>query len=609
MLREAPGLAPGAGKGGSKVLVSAASRGRAFARRMEAAALSPAPAGLVAGRTGRAAPEALAAAAGRYRVRRLGRERVLVCLEAPTLQVRIEPGACVSATAARSAAAGTIYLDGAAQGEPFIDAERDVYNLDHHEGCVRAFTLASCEQAMVLLRRGLDLRRRDFRVYANGVDLDTVLAIWVLLNHLRLAPEDSPARRRILPLLRLEGNIDALGLGAEDLCGLPADLHAQTRRQLDALLERERSRARGQGRDPVAFVAAQLRAIDRIAYAGEELGELLEIEELARAELPGLGVAVVCRADGGVYEVERELRRLHGDRLGLVVLQKDARNYSLRAAHPAAAAQLERIYAQLNRVDPGSAGSRSENRWGGAGEIGGSPRQSGSRLTPQQILGACREACTRFSAAARLLRVAATFSMTLLLLALGLAPLALSIGTPLASPATCAALALFGVAAAACLIGGRRAPGFYGLRWPQGMVALGLAPIAIAAAALGGVWLPSGALPASLDSAELLRGAALLAAPAGLELLFRGFATARLLPAWSGRGLVVSLGLPALGYAALLATLPTLAAPIGGAWQVPAAAFAFALASGAARERTESLALPVLFAWLGAAAQLAWAAL
>ncbi len=588
-----------------------ARRGRVFARRMEAAALSPAPAGWwPVARAGRREGEnlpALAAAAGRYRVRRLGRERVLVCLEAPTLQVRIVPGACVSAHSARNAPGGTIYLDGAAQGEPFVDAERDVYNLDHHEGCVRAFTLASCEQAMVLLRRGLDLRHRDFRVYANGIDLDSVLAIWVLLNHLRLAPEDSEARRRILPLLRLEGNIDALGLGAEDLCGLPAELHAQTRRQLDGLLERER--ARGQSRDPVAFVAAQLRAIDRIAYAGEELGELLEIEELARAELPGLGVAVVCRADGGVYEVERELRRLHGDRLGLVVLQKDARSYSLRAAHPAAAAKLERIYAQLNRVDPGSGGSRSENRWGGAGEIGGSPRQSGSRLAPQQIAGACREACTRFTAAARLLRVAATLSMTLLLLALGLAPLALSLGTPLASPATCAALALFGVAAVACGIGGRRAPGFYGLRWPRGMVALGLAPVAIAAAALGGVWLPSGALPATLDSAELLRGAALLAAPAGLELLFRGFATARLLPAWSGRGLVVSLGLPALGYAALLAALPTLAAPSAGAWQVPAAAFVFALASGAARERTESLALPVLFAWLGAAAQLAWAAL
>jgi hypothetical protein len=546
-----------------------------------------------------------AAAVGRYRVRRLGRERVLVCLEAPTVHVRIEPAACVSPAAARSAPPGTIYLDGAAQGEPFVDAERDVYNLDHHEGCVRAFTLATCEQAMVLLRRGLDLRRRDWTVFANGVDLDTVLAIWVLLNHLRLAPEDSPARRRILPLLRLEGNIDALGLGTEDLCGLPGELHTETRRQLDALLERERSaKGRGLGRDPLAFVAAQLRAIDRIAYAGEELGELLEIEEIARAELAGAGVAVVCRADGGIYEVERELRRLHGSRLGLVVLQKDAKNYSLRPVHPAAAAQLERIYLQLNRVDPGSDGSLAENRWGGAGEIGGSPRKSGTRLNPHEIANACRDACARWTPAARVRRMLGTALAALALLALGYAPLALPLGDGLASATTWAALVLFGTVASTCLVAGRRAPGFYGLRLPRGLAGWAWLPIALAAGALGGVWIPGGALPASLQPADVLLGAGLLAAPAGLELLFRGFVTARLLPAFSGRSLVWVPVLPALGYAALLACLPSALAPVGPPGTPLAAALAFGLASGAARERSESVALPVLCAWLGAAAQL-----
>jgi hypothetical protein len=470
---------------------------------------------------------------------------------------------------------------------------------------VRAFTLATCEQAMVLLRRGLDLRRRDWTVFANGVDLDTVLAIWVLLNHLRLAPEDSPARARILPLLRLEGNIDALGLGTEDLCGLPTALHTETRRQLDALLERERSaKTRGLGRDPLAFVAAQLRAIDRIAYAGEELGELLEIEEIARAELAGAGVAVVCRADGGIYEVERELRRLHGARLGLVVLQKDAKNYSLRPVHPAATAQLERIYLQLNRVDPGSDGSLAENRWGGAGEIGGSPRRRGTRLSPEEIASACRDACARWTSGARARRLFTTALAALGLLGLGYAGLALPDGDRLASPATRAALVLFGVVAATCLSAGRRAPGFHGLRLPRGLAGWAWLPIALAAGALGGVFLPSAALPTSLEPADQLRGAALLAAPAGLELLFRGFVTGRLLPAFAGRSLVWVPVLPALGYAALLAALPPAVAPIGPPGTALAAAFAFGLASGAARERSESVALPVLFAWLGGAAQL-----
>ena len=46
-------------------------------------------------------------------------------------------------------------------------------------------------------------------------------------------------------------------------------------------------------------------------------------------------------------------------------------------------------------------------------------------------------------------------------------------------------------------------------------------------------------------------------------------------------------------------------APVGPPGTALAAAFAFGLASGAARERNDSVALPVLFAWLGAAALLA----
>jgi hypothetical protein len=543
--------------------------------------------------------EVLAGSAGRYRVRRVGRERVLVCLEAPTLTVKIELGSCVSAVAARSAAPGTIFLDGAAQGEPFVDAERDVYNLDHHEGCVRAFTLAACEQAMVLLRRGLDLRRRDFTIVANGVDLDSVLAIWVLLNHLRLRGPDSAVRARILPLLRLEGNVDALGLGCEDLCALPEPLYSQTRRTMAGLLERERTaQAGGFARDPLAFVAAQLRAIDRIAYAGEALEAPLEIEELAREELPGLGFAVVCRGDGGIYEVERELRRLHGERLALVVLQKDAASYSLRAASPAAAARLERIYAWLNHADPGSSGSRSENRWGGSGEIGGSPRRRGTRLGPAEIAVACRDACAprrTLGVLARLLAVALAAALPLGLVALSrLAPGRAVEGT----------LGIFVFAGIFCLAAGRRAAGWYGLRSPEGLTGLAWLPVALAAAAAGGVWLPAGLPTPSPEPAGAAALAAWLAGALGLELIFRGFAPAVLLPALPERARSAALLAPAALYAALLAVLPSAAPAPGGALGAAGAALAFGLAAGLARLRSESLLLPLGFAALGVAARL-----
>ena len=76
----------------------------------------------------------------RYAVKSVGTDRVLTCLEAPNLQVVIKAGLTVTASAARKAPPGTIYLDGVAQTEPFLDHEKKVYNLDHHEGCVRTFT-------------------------------------------------------------------------------------------------------------------------------------------------------------------------------------------------------------------------------------------------------------------------------------------------------------------------------------------------------------------------------------------------------------------------------------------------------------------------------------
>jgi hypothetical protein len=164
---------------------------------------------------------------------------------------------------------------------------------------------------------------------------------------------------------------------------------------------------------------------------------------------------------------------------------------------------------------------------------------------------------------------------------------------------------LFLVTAALCAIAGSRAPGFYGLRLPRGIAGWAWLPVAVAAGAAGGVWIPGVALPRSLASVDPISVSALFAAPAALELLFRGFATARLLPAFPRPKPSWVPALPALGYAALIAALPSAVTPLGGPFTAPLAAFVFGLASGAARERSESLLQPVLFAWLGALALLA----
>src|SRR5262245_51467963 len=157
----------------------------------------------------------------RYRIRQDGGTRVLTCVEAPTVTVRAERGLTISAKEARKYRAGTIFLDGAAQGEPFIDVQKELYNLDHQQGCIRS--LATCEQALILISKSLDLSERDWLVLANDADADTVLALWALLNHNRLNSR-SKVRDEIMPLFRLAGVLDAHGRDAQYLTALPPDV-------------------------------------------------------------------------------------------------------------------------------------------------------------------------------------------------------------------------------------------------------------------------------------------------------------------------------------------------------------------------------------------------
>lgn len=550
----------------------------------------------------------------RYRIARDSGGAVLTCVEAPTVTVRIRPGVTVTAAAARSAAPGSIFLDGAAHGAPFLDPKREVYNLDHHEGCIRAFTLATCEQAMILLRKGLDLRRRDWTVYANDGDLDTVVAVWVLLNHIRLNDRDGAARTRVMPLVRVQGVIDAQGLELRELCALPPDALAGVQAWIDDLRGRELSlkeRGRWHGRDVVEHVADRLRAIDRQVYQPHHFAGLEEIEELARIEIANGSVAVVCRAKAGIYEVERELRRLYGKRLGVIALQTHAAGYSLRQVDSYLPATLSTVYAHLNLLDPACGGRSAANRWGGSAEIGGSPRATGTRVAPAEIAEVCRQAFRPPGAVRRTCRVVAAIvgSAAVVLAAMaGVLAGRLPAGV---APGTLAAqfpLLLVAFGGAFLLLRALRVPGVYGFRWPAGSDWARLVPLLVIGATAGGVWMPeehSSGPPGWLDVVNLLM------LPLGAEVLFRGLVQGSLIRSFpiqecSGRWFLswpaaISAVLYAAWGAALQHPAIGLAAPLGGAIHPAIGVFGglvFGVAAGVARERSESVAPAIVLHWV-----------
>ena len=551
----------------------------------------------------------------RYTIKEDNDGRYLTCVEAPNIAVRVERGLSINPSAARKYPKHTIFLDGAAQGEPFLDTQRSIINLDHHEGCVRAFTLATCEQAMVLILKGLDLATEAWKVYANEPDLDTVLAVWLLLNHRRLDDEqDRALRDRMMPIVRLQGVIDAHGLELKELSALPPALEHDTLATINDLRldELEAKRAGTWGDiDFLEFTLASMQKIDELVYSPEDFRGLKNVDELARIPIASDRVAILCRSDVGIYELEEHLRGVHGDRLGLILLEKEPGIYTVRQVDPFLSTNLDTLYKRLNFLDPAAT---NNNRWGGSSDIGGSPRAGGTGLDPRAIANIVRWVYRppRIARrAATLAGAAGVCAGVLLLVSLVAAPLSagssglvragvipgrLGLATVL--------LTLLGVLLT--IFGERRFPGHFGLHRPRSSRWLGLLPLTILAGLAGGAWIFPSLNAVSVRGTGMLAGTAVVVlAAVGAEFLFRGVAFGILATSYpvfarkAGRWFSVPNLVAALLYTAASATLFTaprwsiaVGGPAGGVAVWIAACVTLGLTCGLAREHSGSVAAP-----------------
>jgi hypothetical protein len=403
--------------------------------------------------------------------------------------------------------------------------------LDHHQGCLRAFTLATCEQALVLVLKGLALNQGDWRIFANEPDLDTVFAIWVLLNHRRLKGLRPEAREVLFPLLRLEGAIDANGFELAEYCGLPRQALTKAQEELNRLhaveLELKRSGNWAEA-DLADYTRKMLLEIDRLVYRAEDFEGFTTVEEeYGHVEIGGNRVAVVCRDPSGIYEVEKRLKERWGDRLGMIALEVGPQTFTLRRSASLAGIDLELAYRQLDLQDPAVDGRPPEKRWGGSDDIGGSPRPGGTGLEPREI---GRILSRAYRPVGRWRQLKALFETCLLAAAPAAAVVAAAFSfawfaAPAedrwlhAGPCLAALLALAVVAG----LSWRRSRGrlwFFGLRhpaWREGWVPA--LPALVGCLAVG-AWVPPPAAPEV--GSWLWALAALLLVAATLEGWFRG---------------------------------------------------------------------------------------
>ncbi|RJQ70186.1 MAG: CPBP family intramembrane metalloprotease [Desulfobacteraceae bacterium] len=471
----------------------------------------------------------------RYAIKTNGNERVLTCLEAPNLNVHIEAGMAFSGSVARKSPPGTIFLDGVAQCEPFMDHERQVYNLDHHEGCVRSFTLAACEQALVMYMKGLDLQSREWNIFANEPDLDTLLSIWIILNHARIGRQDVNQRRLLFALVRYEGIIDALGLELKELSAFPAELMRKIQRVIDHLRSEEVA-LKKQGvwgkTDFLGYAAAILHKIDQIFYKPSDFADYLGVEELARVDLTDQRIAAVVEADMGIYEIEPHLNKLYGSRLGVVFLKKGLRTYTVRQMDLFMPITLEDIYDRLNFVDPAVKNRTLGHKWGGAADIGGSPRETGTQLQPLEIVHACRQAIRKPDWGQKTYRLALTTVLVgFIVLCAHIVRLIwdpakwLAIETPAAfwtSPDFGFMLTLLTASAISLVLIARSHPWQYGWLSPIGKQWWLLLPAALVGGIAGGLWAPESLVEKQSLGSLLVIG--VLGLPLAAEMLFRSLA-------------------------------------------------------------------------------------
>ena len=317
----------------------------------------------------------------------------VVCKNSPNILLRVERGLTVTEATRKKYPSRSIFLDGVFNGPPFLDNKARHYSLDHHTGCIRSITLATCEQAVVMLLQGLPLGEGTWTLYVNEPDLDALLASWVLMNHQELLRDDGELLRAAMPLIRVEGVIDAHGLDHSVLCAMPQRVYRQQKEKIDVLLVQEKKlKAAGAwgATNLEQYSRDQLETIDDRVFPPGYLDRLMELE-VARVSLTEDKLAVLCRSPQGIYDVEAQLKERHDKHLGIIVLDMGSGKFTLRQVDHFLDHNLAAVYRALNARDANASGNDGENQWGGSDDIGGSPRSTGSALSGEQVLELIRE--------------------------------------------------------------------------------------------------------------------------------------------------------------------------------------------------------------------------
>jgi hypothetical protein len=259
----------------------------------------------------------------------------------------------------------SIALDGYCVGGPRVDLEHKKFNFDHHDGCLRFATLATCQQVFAALSLGLD--PSDLNIYCNDVDLDVCLSIFLLQNYERLK---EPLLKKLVDAV---GTGDAY-LGAISLNGMQKIVSYVSAPEKESKRQDDYSKISKEGLNTILEAVLHRIELYLAGEAGEEISKCQKHNEYKILKNEN-GWVMVESGDSHIYST---LYQNGFDRIVLVRKQADGSNAVSLAKKSDFIDNfpLEIFYEELNKIEPvGTIG-----RWGGGSSTGGAPRNpDGSR--------------------------------------------------------------------------------------------------------------------------------------------------------------------------------------------------------------------------------------
>ncbi len=276
----------------------------------------------------------------------------------------------------------SISLDGYVDAPPKFDPKGPYVNFDHHRGVDRLATRSTTGQVYLAVKQGLFQTFRKERIphaniFVNDPDQDVCVAVWLLENSDRYSGQKSGGPL-VTKLVQVTDLFDATA-GT-----FPLDPETEIMRErawiFEPYVEARTGGRLGNMKGPEmrnVIESVGSRINDYVEGRGKQIPVETDYEQIGSGN--GWVMIIEKGSEARTAMFSRGINafvsvRNNGD---------DSWIYSLGKKSTFIPFPITQLYSVLNRVE--RIDKKSGNYWGGSEIIGGSPRRTGSRLSPEQL--------------------------------------------------------------------------------------------------------------------------------------------------------------------------------------------------------------------------------